>query len=261
MRLVNYLLLGLALFFSASAQAGKEVSYAHAGTTMKGYLAKPANLTGKAPVVLVVHEWWGHDGYVRKRADMLADLGYVALAVDMYGDGKIADHPKDAGAFSSEIGENMDLGEARFRAAMEFLAGRKEADMERVAAIGYCFGGGVVLEMARRGLDLDAVVSFHGGRLVSDTPAKPGTYKAKVLVLNGADDPFVQPETIAKFKEQMQAAGVDYRFVNYPGAVHSFTSPAATANGEKFGLPLAYNAEADAASWDEMQRLFKQVLR
>jgi dienelactone hydrolase len=115
--------------------------------------------------------------------------------------------------------------------------------------------------MARRGLDLDAVVSFHGGRLVSDTPVAPGGYKAKVLVLNGADDPFVKPETIDGFRKQMEADGVDYRFINYPGAVHSFTNPGATANGENFGLPLAYNAEVDAASWAEMLGLFDKTLK
>jgi dienelactone hydrolase len=261
MRTLILLFSVLFLGYATAAFAGEEVSYSHDGTTMKGYLATPANLSGKAPAVLVVHEWWGHDGYVRKRADMLAELGYVALAVDMYGDGKIADHPKQAGAFAGEIGKNMALGEARFRAAMAFLDARAEADMSRVAAIGYCFGGGVVLEMARRGLDLDAVVSFHGGRLVSDTPVAPGGYKAKVLVLNGADDPFVKPETIDGFRKQMEADGVDYRFINYPGAVHSFTNPGATANGEKFGLPLAYNAEVDAASWAEMLGLFDKTLK
>lgn len=256
------LLFALLLFGLAGVvAAGEEVSYSHDGTTMKGYLATPAGLSGKAPTVLVVHEWWGHNDYVRKRADMLAGLGYVALAVDMYGDGKLADHPQDAGAFAGEIGKNMALGEARFRAAMDFLATRPEADMTRVAAIGYCFGGGVVLEMARRGLDLDAVVSFHGGRLVSDTPVASGGYKAKVLVLNGADDPFVKPESIDGFREQMEAADVDYRFINYPGAVHSFTNPGATAVGEKFDLPLAYNAEVDAASWAEMLALFDATLK
>ncbi len=261
MRISITFLATLALVLSATAFAGEEVSYEHDGTTMKGYLAVPANLSGKAPTVLVVHEWWGHNDYVRKRADMLAELGYVALAVDMYGDGKVADHPKDAGAFAGEIGKNMALGEARFRAAMDYLAGRAEADMSRVAAIGYCFGGGVVLEMARRGIDLDAVVSFHGGRLASDTPVAPGGYKAKVLVLNGADDPFVKQETITRFREQMEEADVDYKFVNYPGAVHSFTNPDATANGEKFGLPLAYDAEVDAASWAEMLALFDETLK
>ena len=251
----------LALLVASHAVAGEEITYSHDGTTMKGYLAKPANLTGKAPAVLVVHEWWGANDYVRKRADMLAGLGYVALAVDMYGDGRIADHPQDAGAFAGEIGRNMDLGEARFRAAMAFLAGTPEADMDRVAAIGYCFGGGVVLEMARRGLDLDAVVSFHGGRLVSDTPVAAGGYKAKVLVLNGADDTFVKPETIEGFKRQMAEAKVDYRFIDYPGALHGFTNPDATANGEKFGLPLAYDAEVDAASWAEMLELFDATLK
>ncbi len=251
----------LALIAAGQAAAGQEVSYSHADTTMKGYLAKPANLSGKAPAVLVVHEWWGANDYVRKRADMLAGLGYVALAVDMYGDGKIADHPKDAGTFAGEIGKNMDLGEARFRAAMALLAAQPDVDMTRVAAIGYCFGGGVVIEMARRGLDLVAVASYHGGRLVGGAPAAPGAVKAKVWAFNGADDPFVKPETVAAFKQEMEAAGVDYRFIDYPGAKHGFTNPDATANGEKFGLPLAYDAAADAASWAETRRLFETVFK
>jgi dienelactone hydrolase len=259
MQLLRFVLAALALSLSTVALAGQEVTYSHAGTTMHGYLAKPA-AAGKHPVVLVVHEWWGQTDYIRRRADLLAELGYVALAVDMYGDGKIADHPKDAGAFAGEVRNNMDVGEARFRAAMALLEDQPEADLSRAAAIGYCFGGGVVLEMARRGLDLDAVVSFHGS-LGTSSPAGPGAVKAKVLVLNGADDPFVKPEQIAAFKQEMEAAGVDYRFIDYPGAVHGFTNPDATANGEKFGLPLAYSADADAASWAEMQRFFAATLK
>ena len=250
----------LAVFGLVSlAGAGEEVTYSANGTTLKGYIARPAG-GGKHPGVLVVHEWWGNNEYTRKRADMLASLGYVALAVDMYGDGKIADHPKEAGAFSGAVRKDMDTAEKRFRAAQSLLAGQPDVDGGKIAAIGYCFGGGMVLEMARRGLDLDGVVSFHGS-LPTQTPAKPGGVKAKVLVLNGAADPFIKPEQIEAFKKEMQAAGVDYTFINYPNAVHAFTNPAATANGKKFNLPLAYDEAADKQSWAEMQKFLATVLK
>lgn len=191
---------------------------------------------------------------------MLAELGYVALALDMYGEGKVAEHPKDAGKFAGEVRKNMDVGERRFRAALELLQSQPDVDSERIAAIGYCFGGGVVLEMAQRGLPLSAVVSFHGS-LGGLSVVEPGTVKAKVLVLNGADDRFVKPEQIATFKQDMEAAGVDYRFINYPGALHGFSNPAATENGKKFNIPLAYDAQVDAQSWAEMKALFEKTLK
>ncbi len=210
--------------------------------------------------MLVVHEWWGNNDYPRKRADMLAKLGYVALALDMYGDGKVAEHPKDAGKFADEVRKNMRVGEQRFRAALKLLRDQPDVDGERIAAIGYCFGGGVVLEMARRGLPLSAVVSFHGS-LGSLSPVEPGSVKGKVLVLHGADDPFIKTEQIAQFKQEMGGADADYRFINYPGAVHGFTNPAATEIGKKFDLPLAYNEQVDAQSWAEMKKLFENALQ
>lgn len=252
---------GLTVFVVAfAAFAGEEVTYSANGTTLKGYIARPAKADGKRPGVLVVHEWWGNNAYTRTRADMLARLGYVAFALDMYGDGKTASHPKDAGMFAGEVGKNMDVAEKRFRAAMSLLAGQPDVDAGRIAAIGYCFGGGMVLEMARRGLDLAGVVSFHGS-LGTQSPARRGGVKARVLVLNGADDPFVKPEQIEAFKKEMQSAAVDYRFINYEGAVHAFTNPDATENGKKFNLPLAYHAKADRKSWEEMQRFFRTVLK
>jgi dienelactone hydrolase len=206
----------------------------------------------------VVHEWWGHNDYVRERARMLAQLGYTALALDMYGDGKQADHPDDAGKFSSEVRANMPQAEQRFRAALAVLRNHSTVDGERVAAIGYCFGGGVVLEMARRGVDLMGVVSFHGS-LGTDRPAEKGDIHARILVLNGADDPFVPPEQSKAFRAEMNKAGADYRFIDYPGAVHSFTNPQADSFGKRFDMPLAYNAEADRQSWAEMQRFFSKL--
>lgn len=242
------------------ALAGEEVTYSVDGTNLKGYIARPAAGGAKRPGVLVVHEWWGNNDYTRKRADMLAELGYVALALDMYGDGKTVDNPKEAGALSGEARKNLDVSEKRFAAARALLARQPDVDGSRIAAIGYCFGGGIVLEMARRGSDLAGVVSFHGS-LGTPAPAKPGAVKAKMLVLNGAADPFVKPDQIEAFKKEMQAAGVTYTFIDYPGAVHAFTNPAATENGKKFNLPLAYDANADKQSWAEMQRFLQTVLK
>jgi len=234
------------------------VEYRANGTVLKGYLAYDPSIKGRRPGVLVVHEWWGLNDYARRRADMLAKLGYTALAVDMYGDGRQARHPDEAGKFAGQVRKNMGLAKARFMAAYDLLRAQPTVDPDRIAAIGYCFGGGVVLEMARRGVPLDAVVSFHGS-LAPVQPAQPGMVKAKLLVLTGGADKFVPPEQVAKFRREMDQAGADYRVVVYPGALHSFTNPQADAYGKKFNLPLAYNAEADQASWQAMQQLFKQV--
>jgi dienelactone hydrolase len=242
-----------------AAGAGEEITYSAGDTALEGYLARPDG-DAKRPGVLVVHEWWGNNDYPRKRADMLAELGYVALALDMYGEGQVADHPRDAGRLAGEVRQNMDVGEQRFRAALELLASQPDVDPDRIAAIGYCFGGSVVLEMARRGLPLAAVASFHGS-LGGLSPVQPGAVKARVLVLNGADDGFIKPEQIEQFKAEMNAAGADYRFVNYPGAMHGFSNPDATESGKKFGIALAYHPEVDARSWEEMQALFDQTLK
>jgi dienelactone hydrolase len=249
-----------ALTAMSTAFAGEEVTYTADGTTLKGYIARPAKAQGKRPGVLVVHEWWGNNDYTRKRADMLAELGYVALAVDMYGGGKTADNPKDAGALMGEANKNLDVSEKRFAAARALLAKQPGVDAKRIAAIGYCFGGGMVLQMARRGVDLAGVVSFHGG-LATQTPAKAGAVKAKVLVLNGAADPLVKAEHIAAFKKEMQDAKAKFTFIDYPGAVHAFTNPAATEAGKKFNMPIAYDADADKKSWSEMQGFLKTVLK
>jgi dienelactone hydrolase len=248
-----------ALAAMSVAFAGEEITYSADGTTLKGYISRPAK-AGKHPAVLVVHEWWGNNDYTRKRADQLAGLGYVALAVDMFGDGKTADNPKDASALMGEANKNLDVSEKRFAAARALLARQPDVDAGRIAAIGYCFGGGMVLQMARRGVDLAGVVSFHGS-VATQTPAKAGSVKAKLLVLNGAADPFVKAEQIAAFKKEMQDAGVTFKFIDYPGAVHAFTNPAATENGKKFNLPLAYDADADKKSWAEMQGFLQTVLK
>ena len=256
--LVSGSALGTAMVPLQAEVIGKEVSYSDGETTLKGYLAFDSAIEGKRPAVLVVHEWWGHNDYARKRAEMLAELGYVALAVDMYGDGKTADHPKDAGAFAGEVMKNIETGEARFDAALKFLTEQPQADGKKTAAIGYCFGGAIALHMARVGKDLDAVASFHG-TLAPQTSAEEGKVKARVLVCHGADDSFIPQEQIDAFQREMNDAGVDYQFESYPGAVHGFTNPGATALGEKFGINLAYNAEADAKSWEALKKLLKDV--
>jgi dienelactone hydrolase len=247
--------------FAAPKIEGKAVEYKAGGVTLKGYLAYDGNVKGKRPGVLVVHEWWGHNEYARKRARMLAEMGYTALAVDMYGDGKQAMHPDDAGKFSGEVMKHFkEEGKARFEAAEKFLKKQPTEDPKRIAAIGYCFGGGVVLNMARQGADLMAVASFHGS-LTAVEPAKAGKIKAKIRVYNGEDDKFTPPQAIDAFMQEMRDAKADFRFINYPGAVHSFTNPEATELGKKFNLPLAYNADADKRSWADMTDFFAEVLK
>ncbi|MSM40564.1 MAG: prolyl oligopeptidase family serine peptidase [Geobacter sp.] len=239
---------------------GKTVEYRAGDTLLKGYLATDTALKGKRPGVLVVHEWWGLNDYARKRARMLAELGYVALAVDMFGDGKQARHPDEAGAFAGAVMKNFDTGKARFNAALELLKQQPDVDPTRIAAIGYCFGGGVVLNMARQGADLKGVASFHGS-LAAVQPAEKGAVKAKILVLTGADDKMVPPGQVAAFKEEMQEAGADFRVISYPGAKHSFTNPDADKYAKEFNLPIAYNKKADTASWDELKKFFKEIFK
>ena len=236
----------------------KEIVYSADGTSMKGFLVYDGDIKGKRPGVLVVHEWWGHNDYARERARMLAELGYTALAIDMYGDGKQANHPDDAGKFAMEIFNNIETAQARFMAAYNLLKSQETTDENKIAAIGYCFGGGVVLHMARIGTDLKAVASFHGG-IQAITPAEKNKVKAFLLVCNGADDSFVTQEQINAFKQEMDSAGVQYEFINYEGAKHSFTNPIADSVGQKFNMPLEYNEKADKESWEKMKSVFQKV--
>ncbi len=256
----GFILLSAGVAFTEPKIEGKTVQYSAQGTALKGYLAYDTSIQGARPGVLVVPEWWGLNDYARKRATMLAELGYTALAVDMYGDGKVTMNPDEAGKLSSEVSKNPDLVKSRFMAALDFLKGQSTVDPGRVAAIGYCFGGGVVLNMAMQGVDLKGVASFHGS-LAAVKPAQPGTVKAKVLVLHGADDKFVPPKQVETFKQEMKTASVDFTFIPYPGAVHSFTNPEATELGKKFNLPIAYNARADRESWSELKGFLKTIFK
>lgn len=239
---------------------GEEVTYTSNGATFKGYIAYDNNIKGKRPGVLVVHEWWGLNDYARKRANMLAELGYTALAVDMYGDAKQAANPDEAGKMSGMVMGNLDDAQARFEAALELLKKQQTVDPQRIAAIGYCFGGGVVLNMALRGVDLDGVASFHG--ILPTTPsAKPAEVEAIVLVFHGSDDQFVSKEQVEQFKQVMKNANANYDLVIFPNAKHSFTVPEADAYAKKFNVPLGYNAEADKSSWEKLKDFFNKIFK
>jgi dienelactone hydrolase len=236
----------------------KQVDYSSGDTTLKGYLVWDDAVKGKRPGVLVVHEFWGLNDYARKRAKMLAELGYTALAVDMYGNGQVGAHPREAMDFMNAVLAHADVAKARFLAAKTLLEQQPTVDSKKIAAIGYCFGGGTVLAMAREGVDLRGVVSFHG-MLHTDKPARKGQVKARILVENGADDSMVKAEDVAMFKHEMDAAGANYHIDNLPGAKHSFTNPDADALAKKFDLPIGYNAAADKKSWEAMQKFFKEI--
>jgi Dienelactone hydrolase and related enzymes len=235
------------------------VTYKGDGVTMKGFVAFDSLNTGKRPAVLIVHEWWGLNDYPRMRARELAKLGYVAFAMDMYGDGKTVDNPGDAEKMVTPFYQNPKKAKARMDAALATLKSMPQTDSANVAAIGYCFGGGMVINAARLGEDVKGVVSFHGSLL--GTPAKKELLKAKILVCNGADDQFLPKAEIDQFKKQMDSIGADYTFKDYPGAGHAFTNPEATEVGKKFNIPIAYNAEADSASWSDMRAFFDGIFK
>ncbi len=267
-KIQSLLLFSFLIFTGASLYAansttqninGEQVSYQIDGVDFTGYIAYDTTKAGKRPGVIIVHEWWGHNDYVRQRADQLAAMGYTAFALDMYGKGTTASHPDDAMKFMMDSFNNMDRSQKRFIAAKTLLENHPSTFSNQTAAIGYCFGGGVVLQMARNGLDLKAVASFHGNLATHPSAAKPGQVKAKLLVMHGADDPLTPTEQVQAFKQEMNAAKVDYDFIAYPNAVHAFTNKAATKLGEQFGLPLAYNAQADQQSWARLDKFLADV--
>lgn len=234
------------------------VTYKAGDTDCKGYLAWDANRKGPRPGVLVVHEWWGHNDYAQRRARMLAELGYTALALDMYGDGKSTEHPTEAGAFMKATLADLPAAVERFEAARALLETHPTTDAAQTAAIGYCFGGGIVLGMARMGMDLDAVCSFHGS-LATDSPATAGAVKAEVFVAHGEADAMVSAGDVAALKDEMAASGAAFEFHSYPYARHGFTNPAADQKAKDYGIPIGYSPVADAASWQQMQAFLARV--
>jgi dienelactone hydrolase len=234
----------------------EQLRYEAGGVSMTGYMAYDENAQGRRPLVLVVPEWWGLTDYPRMRAKMLAQMGYVAMAVDMYGGGKVAANPQEAQELALPFYKDPQLAKTRLEAALEKAKTAAQVDTGRAAAIGYCFGGYVALNAAKLGSDLDGVVSFHGS-LAGVPPGRD--MKAKILVCHGGADGFVPPAEVASFRKGLDSVGADYQFVVYPDATHAFTNPDATETGKKFNMPIQYNAAADSASWRDMKTFFARV--
>jgi dienelactone hydrolase len=234
---------------------GKEITYTSDGVTCKGYISYDAAVKGKRPGILVVPEWWGCNAYARKRADMLAALGYTALAVDIYGEGKQAETPEEATKLSTPFYSDPKLAKSRLDAAEKFLKAFAETNGEKIGAIGYCFGGSMVLNSAKQGADYKGAVSFHGG--LAGVQAGKGDVKGKILVCHGAADKFVSADDVKKFRRNLDSVGVAYTFKEYADAQHAFTNRESDANGKKFNLPISYNEKADKESWEEMKRFLK----
>jgi len=256
MRAVIALFIGLIFVAPAAAAIHTEqVEYREGETALRGYLAYDDASAAKRPGVLVVHEWWGLNEHARHKAEALAKAGYVALAIDMYGDGKTTEHPQEAEEWSGYIGQHQEVGKARFLAGLRLLKGQPLVAADKVAAIGFCFGGQVALSMATQGVDLRGVVSFHGA--MPGESVAPGTQvKAKILMNHGAADPLVTMDKVLHFQEILTAAGADWQCNVYGGARHSFTNPTADSRG----IPaLAYNKEADHRSWQAMLDFFREI--
>jgi dienelactone hydrolase len=232
----------------------EQLEYKQMDTVLHGYLVYDGATKGQRPGVLVVHEWWGLNDYAKKRAEALARKGYIALALDMYGQGKTTEHPKQAGEWAAFVRQNEKTARERFVAAYELLQNHKLTKRDKIAAIGYCFGGSVVLSMAQEGMALRGVVSFHGS--FPTKRAEPNTIKAKILVCHGADDPMTTQDQVHQFQENLKHARADWQFMVYGGAKHSFTNPEA----DKRGIPgLAYNGSADKRSWKAMLAFFDEI--
>jgi dienelactone hydrolase len=240
-----------------AALVADNIEYTHEGKTFKGYLVYDDVTLGVRPGILVVHEWWGLNDYIRGRADQLARKGYVVLAADMYGDGAVTTDPKEAAKRAGPLREDRSLMRERAKAALEVLKKHDLAEPGKIAAIGYCFGGTVVLELARSGADVSGVASFHG-ILDTPNPEDAGNIKSRVLVLHGSDDPSVPFEQLAAFMEEMRRGGVDWQVDIYGGAVHAFTNPAAGRDKTK---GVAYNEKADRRSWEALTVFLRDVFR
>ncbi|MCI0474030.1 MAG: dienelactone hydrolase family protein [Ignavibacteria bacterium] len=233
----------------------ESVEYKDGETVLEGYISYDESFTGTRPAVLIVHEWTGLNDYSKMRADMLARLGYFAFAVDIYGKGIRPDNPQDAGKQASIYKSDRKLMRSRILAGLEELKKQKLADVNNIGAIGYCFGGTVVLELARSGAEIKGVVSFHGG-LDTPNPEDTKNIKSKILVCHGAADPYVPAEQVKAFEEEMNKAGADYKIISYEGAVHSFTNP---KSGNDPSKGAAYDERADRKSWGDMKEFFKDI--
>jgi dienelactone hydrolase len=249
----------LSLAVAASAQIVREtVEYEQGGTPLEGYLAYDESDKGVRPGVIVIHEWNGLGDYVKMRADELARLGYVALAIDIYGKGVRPSTPQEMGAQASKYRNDIPLMRSRAEAGLDELLRRSDlVDSAKIAVIGYCFGGGVALELARSGAALAGVASFHGN-LDTPDPSDARNIKGKVLVLHGGSDPNVIRDKVAAFQDEMTNAGVDWQMIIYGGAVHGFTNP---NNGNDPSKGAAYNEKADRRSWEAMKHFFDEIFK
>ena len=233
------------------------VEYRDGDALLEGYLAYDDAVKTKRPGVMVVHEWWGLNQYIKKRTEELAKLGYVAFAADMYGKGINTNNPQKAGELSGVFTKNRKLMRSRALEGLKVLKDNPLADPGRIVAIGYCFGGTTVLELARSGADISGVASFHGG-LDTPDPSDAKNIKGSVLVLQGANDPFNPPEKVDAFQDEMRKANVDWQMNIYGGAEHSFTNP----DADSFGIKgVAYNAKADKRSWEALKIFFKEMFK
>jgi len=223
-------------------------------------MAYDESISDPVPGVVIVHEWWGLNDYMMSRAHMLAELGYVALALDMYGDGRIAEGRDQAGELMNGVLGNMQQGSESLQAGYQVLLDQPEVDGTRTAAIGYCFGGAMVLHMARIGLPLRAVVSFHGA-LGSFHSASPGSIQARILVCHGEADSMVTMNDLAAFEAEMKISQADYEVLLLPQAKHGFSNPQADINAKKFDIDVGYQEKADQESWAAMQKLFDQAMK
>jgi dienelactone hydrolase len=231
------------------------VTYQDGDQTLTGYLAYDDAIDGKRPGVLVVHEWWGLNDYAKRRAEMLAELGYVAFAADMYGDNRVTKHAADAKGWMQQITSNVEGWRTRAMAGLDVLRQQPQTDAERLAAIGYCFGGATVMQMAYGGADIDGVVSFHGS--LPAPPADLGSIAPSVLAAHGSADGFVPTETVRAFEDGLARIGADWQLVTYGGARHGFTNP----NADEYGIDnVAYDPKADQRSWLLMQGFLEEVL-
>jgi dienelactone hydrolase len=234
----------------------KEVTYMAGNDTLKGYYYFDENSPGVKPGIMVVHEWWGNNEYPQMRAKMLAEMGYAAFTVDMYGNGLTVDNPTAATEQSGKIYSNPELLKSRMMAGYEKFISMENVNPNQMAAIGYCFGGTVALNAANLGVPLDAVVSFHGG--LAGFNATPEMAQTKVLVCHGLADKFVSEEDVTNFKKGMDKVTAPYEFINYENATHAFTNENSTAVGEKFSIPISYNEAADKKSWEDMKMFFEK---
>lgn len=235
----------------------EEVSYKCNGVTMKSVVMYDAERQDARPAIVVVPEWWGNNGYTKMRARMLAELGYVAIAADMYGDGKTAKDPTMAKEYAMPFYKDPQMGKERIEAAIKKVKEYPQTDKNKIGAIGFCFGGSMVLNAAKQGMDLKAVVSFHGG--LATVPAKKGAVKGKILVCHGGADKFVSDTDVMKFRKNLDTLKVPYEFISYEGATHAFTNPQATVVGKKYNMPIEYNDVAAKKAWADMKRFLDDV--